>query len=413
MSQIILNSDFIGIICLLLVISIFVAVAFSRPNLFLIIILALIVRVLTIFLNEFVPLPDSWGDADNFLKTAAEWSSEGFFNVYKYYPGLKTFFISWVIAFPFSIFGPSKLVAQSMSLFFGMYTVILGTSIAYKITDDKSAKIAGFILALFPTLILYSCLVLREAYVCFFLLLAINGLIDFINKKNFISLISIVIGFTGAYSFHGAMIAGPVFLFMILIFTNIRVLIASLYRQKLNYINIIFIFFIIFLFISLSVVSIDFNNEYVGSLTNIGQKFDLIIERSKGYHDGSAKYPDWLVPNNRLEVLFKSPFRIIYFLFAPFPWDLSKISHIIGMLDGFLYMFFTYFIFKNLKYILNDKILKIIFWILIGYIIVYGIGVGNFGTGIRHRSKFIVLIIILAAPFIPKFVFFNKNKLKK
>ena len=43
------------------------------------------------------------------------------------------------------------------------------------------------------------------------------------------------------------------------------------------------------------------------------------------------------------------------------------------------------------------------------YIFVFGIGVGNFGTGIRHRSKFVVLFILLAAPLLKK-VILSKNQ---
>ena len=42
----------------------------------------------------------------------------------------------------------------------------------------------------------------------------------------------------------------------------------------------------------------------------------------------------------------------------------------------------------------------------------YGISVGNFGTGIRHRSKFVIILIILAAPKLHKFVFYFKTKVK-
>ena len=55
--------------------------------------------------------------------------------------------------------------------------------------------------------------------------------------------------------------------------------------------------------------------------------------------------------------------------------------------------------------------LKIILILLLAYLVVYGIGVGNFGTGIRHRSKFAIIFIILAAPLLPKIILNIKNKL--
>ena len=71
-------------------------------------------------------------------------------------------------------------------------------------------------------------------------------------------------------------------------------------------------------------------------------------------------------------------------------------------------MYLTLLIFQNRKNIWKDPALRIFLLILLSYVSVFGIGAGNFGTGIRHRSKFAVLFILLAAPFIKKLIFNNK-----
>ena len=73
-------------------------------------------------------------------------------------------------------------------------------------------------------------------------------------------------------------------------------------------------------------------------------------------------------------------------------------------------MYLVYLIFSNIKNIWRDRCLRIILVILISFIFVYGVGVGNFGTGIRHRSKFVIIFILLAAPLIKKIVFKKKIK---
>ena len=85
-------------------------------------------------------------------------------------------------------------------------------------------------------------------------------------------------------------------------------------------------------------------------------------------------------------------------------------KHLIGMFDGFLYMYLVFLILRNLKVIWRDRALRIILLILLSYIFVFGVGVGNFGTGLRHRSKFVVMFILLAAPLIKRLVFFKKNR---
>ena len=125
---------------------------------------------------------------------------------------------------------------------------------------------------------------------------------------------------------------------------------------------------------------------------------------------GDAAYPDWLKIESDIEFLYKSPVRAIYFVFSPFPWDVKKLSHLVGAFDSFLYMTLVYLIFRNRKTIWKDPALRIILLTLLCYFIIFGIGVSNFGTAIRHRIKFVVGLIILAGPLITKIFFKKKYK---
>jgi hypothetical protein len=109
-------------------------------------------------------------------------------------------------------------------------------------------------------------------------------------------------------------------------------------------------------------------------------------------------------------LLYKIPIKAVYLVFSPFPWDVKKASHLIGMFDGLLHLFLVYLIFRNRKAIWADPALRIIFFILLAYLFAYGVGTGNFGTGIRHRTKFIFMFMLLAAPLLPKFILYKKMK---
>ena len=85
-------------------------------------------------------------------------------------------------------------------------------------------------------------------------------------------------------------------------------------------------------------------------------------------------------------------------------------KHLIGMFDAILYMYLVFLIIFNIKFILKDPALRIILIILLSYILVFAVGVGNFGTSIRHRSKFVVFFILLAAQGLNKFVITKKKK---
>ena len=65
---------------------------------------------------------------------------------------------------------------------------------------------------------------------------------------------------------------------------------------------------------------------------------------------------------------------------------------------------------KNFKLIWRDQTLRFILIILTFYLIFYGLATGNFGTGLRHRTKFIIVSILMVAPWIPSLVFDKKQR---
>ena len=403
--------DLIGISSLLFVVLIYLTVAIKKPSIANILLTALGIRILIIIFGNILSLPDNYGDVDEFLFRAIDYSEQGFLNLFSLYPGFSSFFISWLIALLFSIFGPSELMAQSLSLFFGVGSVYLGWKIACKIWNKKIANKVGWVIALFPTLILYSGLILRETYTCFFLLLALNSCIDWVKTKSYISLISVIVYFIIGTHFHTPILFGLIAFLILVFIENFKYVLISLSNFKINFRQ--FIVLLLLIISSTFFIMKGVNIQKVGSLTNIFEKENTIshriIVKNIAFNKGGAKFPDWLIPNSSIEVIYKAPFRILYFLFAPFPWDIKKLSHLIGVIDSFLYIYLAYLIFSNREKIFSDPILKIIFFILLTYIIVYGVSIGNFGTGIRHRSKFVILLILLAAPLLPKFTFFKKK----
>lgn len=90
---------------------------------------------------------------------------------------------------------------------------------------------------------------------------------------------------------------------------------------------------------------------------------------------------------------------MIYFALSPFPWYVKHPRHLICLMDSLLCIFLTFLIFCNLKNIKNDKALKTILIILLFYFFIFGLGVGNFGTAIRHRVKFVFLDDIISCSF--------------
>ena len=353
---------------------------------------------------DLIILPDSRSDASKFEVKAIEFSQNyGLSIIFDFFKG--GLLISKIISIFYTIFGYSKLMAQSISVALGTASVYLVYYLCLMIWDYRSAKKAAWATALFPTLILYSSLILREVYIVFFLLVGLIGIVKFIKKKNITSLLQILASFFILKFFHGPAAIG-VFVFLFYLILN---LIKKVFNKRYYLrINLYSVFVIVIL--SIPLVMLLTGNISIAYLPSLFDTSTIISKSNLGIND-TASYPSWLTVNNNYELFTKGIIKSFYFLYSPFIWDIKTPYHLIGLLDGILYFILTFYIIKNWHAIWTNPITRIIVLLLIAYIIVYGLGVGNFGTGIRHRSKFTVLFIVLAAPKIHKFIFSTKKKL--
>ncbi len=374
-----------------------------NPGIRNILFVALILRIFFLFIDHYIfPLPGSTADAETFEGFAWALGKDGFFNLINNFSGPDPYFISYFIAIPFSLFGHSLLMAQTISLLFGIASIFLVWLLAKKLWNVQIANKVGWVATLFPTLVLFSVIVLREVYVCFFLLLALHGVVGWVKTDKFSYIILASLGFIGATFFHGGMIVGLIVFGSIVSLSYLKKLfkLLSNFRIKLKFV-IILAFFLI---ISGTFVSNKIYVPYLGTFEKVTNLEFLVIKTSQSTA-GDASWPKWTVAKSPIEMVYKGPIRSIYFIFSPFPWDVKKTQHLIGMFDAFLYMYLTILILLNIKLIWKDPCLRIILLLLLSYVFVFGIGVGNFGTGIRHRSKFALVFILLAGPLLKKIIF--------
>ena len=400
--------DFISIFLLILIT---LLIASRWPAVSKILFIALAVRLLFLFINNHIfYLPDGDMDAKNFEQFAWDFAKDGFYNNFNNYTGPGAYFISFMLSIPYSLFGRSILLAQSLSILFGIGSVFLGWLLAKKLWNNPTAIKVGWSIALFPSLVSYSVLTMREVYIGFLLLLAFYGIFNWFKFNNYTSIFFIFTGFIGATFFHGPAIIGLfVFLFIITL-DNLK---KTFKLLVINRINLKILIFIIF---SSTILGFYFTNKIsIPYIQTFNQSINpsFLKETINLKVKGNAAYPEWTKVGSNIELIYKIPIRSLYFLFSPFPWDVKKLSHLIGWLDGLLYMILLYLVFCNRKVIWKDPTLRIILIISLAYIIVYGVGVGNFGSGIRHRTKFAIGFMLLAAPLIPRFIFTNKKKIKK
>lgn len=407
-------SDLLGLTGLAVVACFTLFCAQRWPYLSTLLLVAFFLRALAALVNVYVvPLPDSTADAITFEKVAWEWAQGGVVEAVRQFTGPDSYFISWLLSILYALMDRSLLMAQSVSLLFGMGTVVLGSLLAKELWGKRTAIKAGWVLALFPTLILYSALVMREAYIWFFVLVALYAVAFWARDNKLRYLFFALSGFTGAAFFHGAMFVGAVFFLLYVALRAVRRLFFYLSRSRLQFSSFVLIFSVSFslLYYVGSGVSLPKLGTFQQAI-NTERIIDIVESRTEGSGGKlGASFPDWTQPSTDADMLVKTPLRMAYFTFSPFPWDVRLPSHLIGMFDGIFYLLLFFLIWRNRRAIWASPATRVILLIVIGYILVFSLGTGNFGTGIRHRAKFVAVLIILAAPLLPMFSFRTKHRL--
>lgn len=412
--------DLLGWLTLLLIFFITSSIVKKNPKTISFLFVALFLRSLFVILDQyFITLPDSSGDAALFEKKAFLYSQEFGLDIVFNFISQDSYFISKLISVPYTLLGRSELMVKMLSVGFGTGAIFLIYRLCLILWGSRTALKAAWFATLFPSFILYSSLILREVYVVFFLTYALIGCVNFIDKKNFFYFIQSFLGFFIAALFHGPMILG---FFLFLIYILLKVLKENNYFLRFKKKNL-------YLILLLPVILLPFIAYFVGYYSipkigyfnNIGDiKYEgkiqlkisdrLILKinkatRSSGDKDNGAKYPSWTIPKNLIELIYLVPLRMSYFLYSPFPWDIKRFAHLIGLLDAFFYLYLSFCIIRNRKILYENPQTHFLILILFAYVFAYSFGVGNFGTGIRHRLKFIGVLIAIAAPTIIKIKF--------
>jgi len=402
----------LGLLGICVVIIFMVLLGIKYPYLKNIILIGGILRILAGCFHFFIlKLPDGIIDAVKFENNAwrfAEMPFIDFLNSFKT-QNLALSFV-WVLSFIYRLVGRSPLLLQSVSISLGIFCIVLVYKLAFLISKNRvNSKQAAFIFACFPTVILYNVLILREVYIMFCFLLSFIYLVKWRDSHLLSDGLFALFFFSIMYFLHGALLIGAALFFIMLVIYSLSFFITRLKLGKLLLPNTAIILLTPFLIGAFFYYISKINLPYLGKITNIFT-FSRILFQSEVTNLGGSAYPSWLIPDSISGFFLLIIPRLFYLLFSPFIWDLRAINHLLGFVDGLLYLFLFYWITKGVVFKKHNQIITTLFIILIPLLVAYSWGVGNFGTALRHRVKFIPVFIAISTIYVPKITLTKKFK---
>ena len=386
------RQDSLGFITILIGFLIVLIFSKTAPKIKYILIITFALRVILILIHVYVtPLPETSTGSDMiyFEETGWQLAQNGIFWLFGHFKS-GAYFYTWVIGFIYALFGRSAFMIQVLNAILGTIVVWAVYSISVFIWEENKARLASLIIAIFPSMVYFSVVILREESIVLLYLLGIYFLVRWKSVgKNLLFITSLSL-FALSIGFHTGMLPSLIVPFFPLIADLLKH-----YRHK-NYKSFVktSLLVLITIFLIFIIIKTHWGMEKVPS--SKGFSLDFLSSQEEVASRDRAAYLTNLVVKNPVDFLWQTPIRILYFLFAPFIWMIQAPLDFIGFLDAILYILLCWGILRGWHKIRKSKLALMILILLIVEVVAFALTTSNYGTALRHRAKFVPLFALLA-----------------
>lgn len=326
------------------------------------------------------PIPNLGADSEVFHRIAYNNAVNGRHGSLTNYTDLLTLAYTYLV--------PSKMIGQLINVVFGLGVILYGQKCLQLFDVKRKYLYVGtLILCLSPNLIIFSGGLLREAWCEFFITISIYQFLKWFKYGNLINfLFSCIMVLTASYMHSGSI--GVIVGYMI---------VFILYNRRKD------TFKFTFRSIFACMIVMAFSVFYLQNMDIFGEKMEdvdgenteeVLVSQYNGALGGGSDYLTNLPVNNMNGAILFSPIKMVYFLFSPMPWDWRGFSDLLAFcIDSIVYLLLCWGIIKNVK---NEyiKLRTGLIISIISVVFIFGIGVTNAGTAMRHRAKILPLFVI-------------------
>lgn len=330
---------------------------------------------------------------DDFEGSAAELSSFGLRDIFTDF-GVNSNSYTWFCTLIYYAIGRNPVVLQVVNILFWIGSMANLQRMVGDLGCRRSGTWALWAFALLPTSVTFSVSILRESICIFMISSGARYWLSAFSRHNPIHyLLSGMFFILSAVSHYGCVV-------LLIGIATMPLLHRWTASQKKSR-GIVFQFSALLMGgMLLAVLFYGGLFEVVApSLSGENLTFDDVsgISSTGGELAGRTNYMGGLSASSPVDFLWQAPVRVIFFCFSPLPWMMSKMLDGFAFMDSVLYMIVLYVIFRSPRALLGDpRLLGATYLALLG-IVVFSLGTVNFGTALRHRGKFLPLLLASAA----------------
>lgn len=342
----------------------------------------IIVLVVDIYGKAYITIPQSGYDSKMYYRNALavmnysiNWEDANFY--------------SQIMGHVFRYIGGNQLFAQYINLLSSVVVIYLVARVLIDLKINKKILYwSMWIICLFPTYTMLSVIFLREVFVSFFVAISIFCFIRYLTHTNAITLILSFVAILPGAAAHAGVLALPVGYIIVLILYN--------NKEHAFTLNIIGVLSSIVLALVFLYVVVQNGDTFTGKFQNVESIEDVANTSNLGGSSYAQYVGNSTSPLNM--VIFTLP-RIIFFLFSPLPFQwrgpIDAVSFICGSALYLTSVYFSIITIKNSDNKLYKSLVISLLIIAFCGVFVFGWGVSNTGTALRHRDKLFSIFAIL------------------
>lgn len=361
------------------------------PHLRVAVLAALAMRVFLAIVQVYVtPLPSS-GEDDLFMEQRgweySQLSLEDRLEVFA--TGSRLY--SWCIGWLYSFTDRSHLMVIAINVVLGTVVVLLAALLAQALWGPRQARWAAWATALFPMLALMSAVSLREVVVTAPLTGGVLMLVHWQRTQRVGTLVGGLLLLLLASGFHSAV----VFTFLGVMLLMVQHALAAAARGRGRALARVSMALVLAGTAAVIIVQSGWGLDKFGSVEGINE--ERLAAAQEQVVGSRSSYLTSIPIDSPLEAVVQLPLRLVFFLFAPFPWMIRTPTDLFGLVDGTVYLVLAVLAIRALRAGSPGPGGRAV--LVLGGIVlcVFAIAVSNYGTAIRHRGKVAPLLVALAA----------------
>lgn len=341
-------------------------------------------------------IPGTGADEIRFERYAYHWSQLPWSDLMAQFDPSRAYIISWLGAIIYKVFGRSYPLLDLFTVLFGIWLIVLTYRLTETLFGRSRAIAAAWVVSLFPFTVLWGSMFLREAIGSAFFMLGLLYGVQWVRTHSLARAILAMAMFAVAGSFHG----GFAFAIVGMLIFAARRMIATAHnlasrRKARRFLSAGFTVAIILAGL-MAVVAAGVTINKFGDADQISVRAGIEQAVSHEAFGGSA-YPGFLQSSSPFSNPAVIVGRLIYFMLAPFPWDIRSPGQALGFIATIMYALIVRSMIRSRKAILGNEAAMFVLLATAIPVIVFGVAVDNIGTAIRHRTKFIYAMLALCA----------------